>query len=460
MIDGMKKAFPWQKLLAVLMTAALFTASVPVSAYAKTVSNSSDSDVLEDDDTDNDELAPSEDEAVAGADSDDMEVNTPAKRIRLPGGIFVNMKIGETYKINYTLLPKNSDDYILYNSWNPSIAQVSADGTVTAVGYGETRIRLKTSKKVKTYVYITVEKPDNIDDDVAQEVIPDAESVEITNENVMLRKGETASVNAVLYPFGSAGKISYISSDSDVASVSSSGKITAVAEGTAIISAVLPSGAGAECTVTVYGGVYRGIDVSKWQGTIRWDQVAASGVDYAMIRSSYGSDSVDEQLAANVMGCEQNGIPYGFYHYAYAQTTAEAKQEAQFFLSTIRPYRPTYPIVLDIENSTYEKMSKKQVTAIIAAFMTELENAGYFAMTYSYANFFNDYVDMSKMDRYDIWVASWGDIDKLNSCYDYHYGMWQYSSCGSVAGINGNVDLNYAYKNYSKRIKNAGLNNI
>ena len=65
---------------------------------------------------------------------------------------------------------------------------------------------------------------------------------------------------------------------------------------------------------------------------------------------------------------------------------------------------------------------------------------------------------MSRIKEYDIWIACWGDEEKLNSHYNGHYGMWQYSDNGSVKGIKEDVDLNYAYKKYAAVINKYGLN--
>ncbi|MBQ8435823.1 MAG: hypothetical protein IJX24_07440, partial [Oscillospiraceae bacterium] len=170
---------------------------------------------------------------------------------------------------------------------------------------------------------------------------------------------------------------------------------------------------------------------------------------------------VDEKLKVNVKGCEKYDIPYGFYHYTYARNVNESKKEAKFFLNTIKNYSPEYPVVLDIEESFYERMSKKQVTDIICTFVEELEAAGYYAMIYSNAKFFEDNTVIERLKDYDIWVACWGDEEKLESSYSYHYGMWQYTDDGEIPGIDENeVDLNYAYKNYAERIRRFGLNNL
>jgi GH25 family lysozyme M1 (1,4-beta-N-acetylmuramidase) len=103
-------------------------------------------------------------------------------------------------------------------------------------------------------------------------------------------------------------------------------------------------------------------------------------------------------------------------------------------------------------------MSKEAVTDIVVAFMEDLEDAGYYAMIYSYAKFFDDNLIYDRIADYDIWVACWGDEDKLFENFSYHYGMWQYSETGRLKGIDEYVDLNYCYKDYKSTIKKYGLN--
>lgn len=395
-------------------------------------------------------------QAVAGAFNDDHVVTIPAKKIKIKSGSVKTISLGQTFQIVTSFKPSNSDDVITYKSLNKSIALVSTDGIVTGVGIGQTTIRMETTSGVKANVVVNVTEGDGseLPSDVK------VESIELLDLNIMLRKGKTTKVEYILYPLGVSEQVKFSSEDTSVATVNSSGVITGVGEGTTNIVLTSESGVKAYCSVTVYAGVYSGIDVSKWQGSINWKKVSNAGIDFVMIRSSFGSNSVDVKLEDNVAGCEKYDISYGFYHYTYATTVAEAKQEAKFFLKTIENYSPEYPVVLDIEESFYDKMTKSQVTDIICAFMEEIEDAGYYAMIYSYANFFKDNVTISRLEKYDIWVACWGDSEKLQNSYDYHYGMWQYSSTGGVNGISGDVDLDYAYKDYASRIKKYGLNNL
>ena len=408
--------------------------------------------------SDNNTSAEQLDVAAGHANEDQKEVTVPARSIRISGAQKVTLVIGNTHKIDYKLYPLKSDDYVTFRSLNRTVIKVDQDGIVTAVGYGTAKVQVSTSKGKKQNIYFTV--TDETGNDNPEITYEEISAIELIDQMAMIRVGKQIKIEPILYPLGSQDTLTYTSQNNSIAKVSSNGVVTGVGAGSTIITVTASSGVYAQFSVTVYDDVLRGIDVSKWQGDINWKKVSMSGIDFAMIRSSFGNMHTDEKLAENVAGCEKYGIPYGFYHYSYADSTAEAKKEARYFLSVIKKYNPEYPIVLDIENDHFKSMSRKQVTNIILAFVREIENAGYYVSIYSFAKFFNDYVDMSKIQNYDIWIACWGDEERLNSFYDGPYGMWQYSATGSVNGINGEVDLDYAYKDYAARIRKSGLNNL
>lgn len=431
--------------------------------------NSTEDDVTEngnaesDDENDvntseNDTSAEQLDVAAGHSNEDQKEVTVPARSIRINGAQKVTLVIGNTHKIDYKIYPLKSDDYVTFRSLNKTVVKVDQDGIVTAVGYGTAKVQVSTSKGKKQNVYFTV--TDESGNDTPEITYEEISAIELTDQMAMIRVGKQIKIEPILYPLGSQDTLTYTSQNNSIAKVSSNGVVTGVGAGSTVITVTASSGVYAQFSVTVYDDVLRGIDVSKWQGDIDWKKVSMSGIDFAMIRSSFGNMHTDEKLAANVAGCEKYGIPYGFYHYSYADSVKEAKKEARYFLSVIKKYNPEYPIVLDIENDHFKSMSRKQVTNIILAFVKEIENAGYYVSIYSFAKFFNDYVDMSKIQNYDIWIACWGDEERLNSFYDGPYSIWQYSATGSVNGISGEVDLDYAYKDYAARIRQAGLNNL
>ena len=397
------------------------------------------------------------DDAVAGKNNEDnREVKLPAKNIRLKTPQSNNIVIGDTFQIKFSFSPLKSDDYVTYINLNKKVVTVDENGLVKAIGYGRAQIQIKATSGMKRNIYFTVTDADgNVQDKLVK---GDATGIDFVDKYAMIRKGKTFQIEPIFYPLGIYDNVTYTSSNPSVADVSATGLITANKSGNAIVTVTTDDGISADIEVTGYSSFFRGIDVSKWQGTINWQKVSNDGIDFAMIRSSYGYEDIDPKLKANVKGCEKYGIDYGFYHYTYARNVSEAKKEAKYFLKTIRKYNPDYPLVLDIEENFYKSMSRKKVTDIVVTFMEELENAGYYAMIYCSPSFINECLDMSRIKDYDIWIACWGDNEKLNSYYDGHYGMWQYTDEGSVSGIKGDVDLDYAYKDYADIINKYGLN--
>ena len=206
-----------------------------------------------------------------------------------------------------------------------------------------------------------------------------------------------------------------------------------------------------------------GIDVSEWQGNINWSHVKTDGVKFAIIRAGIGH-RVDDQFANNYAGCKSNSVPVGAYWYSKATTVAEAKQEAQDFLAALKGKTFEYPVYMDLEESAQFALGKAKCSELVDAFLTVLEQAGYYAGLYCSTSYLNSHVSESVRKRYAIWVAQYS-----NQCtYSSDYGIWQHSVAGhpdydvfgkgSVYGITGQCDLDYAYIDYPKIIKNAGLN--
>ena len=124
------------------------------------------------------------------------------------------------------------------------------------------------------------------------------------------------------------------------------------------------------------GATMKGIDVSKWNGNINWKKVAASDVDYAIIRCGFGDNYTsqdDKYWETNVKGCEDNNIPYGVYIYSYAQSVSQAKSEAKHVLRLVENHKLNFPIYLDVEEDDQAKLSKSKLTDIINTFVREIQ---------------------------------------------------------------------------------------
>lgn len=192
----------------------------------------------------------------------------------------------------------------------------------------------------------------------------------------------------------------------------------------------------------------RGIDVSYWQGTIDWEKVKASGIDFAFMRTTLGDYYTDETFYYNITEAQRNGIKVGVYHYMKADSSQSARTEAKYFLEAIKDYELEFPIVVDVEDSRQEKLSVSELTRITRVFCEEIKKAGYTPMIYSSASWLNQKLDTKQLSDYEIWVAHWGTT---RPAYYGSYGVWQYSCKGRVSGISGDVDLNVAYIDYSKK---------
>lgn len=206
----------------------------------------------------------------------------------------------------------------------------------------------------------------------------------------------------------------------------------------------------------------KGIDVSYAQGEIDWKKVADSGVEFAIIRAARGRAGKDNKMKEddyfrqNIEGAQKYGIDVGVYFYSYATSVAEAKEEAEFFVSVIKDYKIQYPVILDLEEEFQGKIGKKKLTQMIEAFFEIIMENKFFPMLYSYKGWIEAYLDMKEIDKFALWLAQVND----KVTYDGGYYIWQYSFTGKVKGINGDVDLDISYRDFPAIFKKYGLNNL
>lgn len=295
-----------------------------------------------------------------------------------------------------------------------------------------------------------------------------AAGVNITQTVDSVAVGESITISA-----GQSGA-SWSSSNNAVATVDQNGVVTGHSMGKATITASY-GGQSDSCVVSV--GFLNGIDVSKHNGTVDWDAVAASGVDFVMIRSSYGGEYFpnqnDSKLIENIRGAYEHGIPFGLYHYSYAGcgmdthpgSTAEqdAGYEADYLLQVlnmaeVKPYLEgmVLPIAYDLEEDVHVNMSGNRLTGLVEIFADKLRDAGYSTMVYTSESVM-ERLDLAELDQQGIgfWMARWPNspdftVSKTIGSTGYVPDIWQYASDGRNPGIgNGtsNVDMNIIYLN-------------
>ena len=220
----------------------------------------------------------------------------------------------------------------------------------------------------------------------------------------------------------------------------------------------------------LYRSIFNGIDISSHNSVYSWPAVRGAGIDYMFARVAvrgYGinNQGIDGNLVADsafnshVNGANSVGIKSGAYVFTQATNSIEAVAEANLALQKVYAVggksKIQLPIVYDVEFSgCYENgnrcgradnLDKESRTTIAIAFLETIRNAGYEPMIYASTSFLNNQLNMSRLSNYQVWVAHYGVSQPT---YRGAYQVWQYSSSGSVTGINGAVDMNYFYRRY------------
>ena len=181
---------------------------------------------------------------------------------------------------------------------------------------------------------------------------------------------------------------------------------------------------------------HMGIDVSKYQGKIDWEKVAADGVEFVFLRlglRGYESGKLveDETFQANIQGALAHGIKVGVYFFSQAITAEEAIEEANFVLERIAPYKIECPVVFDVEkvNSSTARMNQltpQQRTDVTIAFLDTIQAAGYKPMFYHNMETALLLLELDRLEGYERWFAYYGE----ELYYPYAYGVWQYTEKG------------------------------
>ena len=203
--------------------------------------------------------------------------------------------------------------------------------------------------------------------------------------------------------------------------------------------------------------VEEGVDVSRYNGVIRWPQVYQAGKRFAIVRlgsSTQTGPYVDPYFAQNVQQAHEAGLRVGAYYFSYATSEQEVIDELNVFLPALQGLKLEYPVYVDAESSQLAAQGREKATQLLRFAMDILDQQGWYPGYYSYTDYLNRYIDYNQLIDYPLWVADYrGYVGHPGP-----YGVWQYSSVGQVSGIDTSVDLNYSYTDYLPLIRQAGKN--
>lgn len=188
-----------------------------------------------------------------------------------------------------------------------------------------------------------------------------------------------------------------------------------------------------------------GIDVSEWDYYISWNKVKT---DFAIIRLGFGTNKGghnDKCFEANLQGCIENEIPFGVFIYSYANSWDKLYSEIEYTKSQLAKMdKKPFCVFIDMEDKYTVEVGKSTLTEYAIEFCKQIKEAGYRAGVYANENWFTNYLDVARIAEAGnvIWCAKYSSKPpKIAAKYD----IWQYTSSGTMTGIDGDVDLNYMY---------------
>ena len=186
--------------------------------------------------------------------------------------------------------------------------------------------------------------------------------------------------------------------------------------------------------------IYRGIDVSVYQGEIDFQAVRSSGIEAVYIRAGEGSSYTDPYFARNTEHAKAAQLHYGFYLYVTARNEDQARTQAAVFAQLIQDTGYDCRPAMDFEQ--FSGMPAARLNAIALAFLEELERrTGVTPMVYTDA-YAADRLWDEELGAYPLWVAEYGPAQPtVDSGTWTGWSGFQYADDGRVPGIRAEVDL-------------------
>ncbi|MDR1043106.1 MAG: Ig-like domain-containing protein [Clostridiales Family XIII bacterium] len=338
---------------------------------------------------------------------------------------------------------QKSNDDVTWSSSDTGVATVSADGVVTGVGYGTATITARAESGGEDKASISIR------------------TIKARVSGAIITPGMQYKGGFIFYGSGSSQGATYSSSDKSVARVTSAGNVYANLRDKSTgkakageVTITVKSKAGEKVTMKV---VVRDeptiVDVSKWQGNIDWSE-ASKSIDLAILRVAYGtSTSVEQKYKSYADSCEKYGVPFGVYAYATYKSKKAAESEAtKFYNQAVSGGRKPLFFVVDTEESYLSRANTEAYIAKLRSLAKKDGNSRLKVGVYIGHHLYKKLNLNLKTDKNNaktpdfVWIPRYntnvGARASSMSEPDYACDIWQYSSAGSIPGIDGKVDIN------------------
>ena len=183
----------------------------------------------------------------------------------------------------------------------------------------------------------------------------------------------------------------------------------------------------------------RGIDVSKYQGTINWTKVAKdSTIRFVYIKATEGTSIKDPMYRTNITKAKKAGLLVGSYHLYSSKTTAY--QQMANIRSVVKKKEQDLAPVLDIEGHHVGRLYMERVDKLLELMEKEY---GVRPVIYTSEKLYKTHFAGKKYAKYHIFIANYRTSPTVR------HTLWQYTETGHVSGISGYVDIIRINRNHS-----------
>jgi lysozyme len=195
-----------------------------------------------------------------------------------------------------------------------------------------------------------------------------------------------------------------------------------------------------------------GIDISHHQGDINFEETAKlnsgrDSIQFVYIKASEGRNFADDKSEQNALGCAENNLKYGFYHFFHGSLSAQ--QQALFFCEQIKSHSFDLIPVIDVEISG--GLQPLVLVDSVLVFMDKVEEIlEVRPMIYTYISFYADYFEQSKASNELFWLAAYNQ--KNPYMQKENVLIWQFTEKATVDGIASKVDLNVAKRTFYNKV--------
>ena len=214
---------------------------------------------------------------------------------------------------------------------------------------------------------------------------------------------------------------------------------------------------------------YQGPDISTHNGNVDIKRVRDAGYKRVGIRAGFGKNNTDQKYSRNALACVNIGVPVILYWFSYAYTIDMAVKEAEYAVEHAKKYWDKCPIAFDLEYDSIRyartkgvNIDKDLATKMAVAFMRRVRELGYIPVIYSNKDYLKNYFNLpyiyNAIGKTYLWYARYASAittEERNKA-----DIWQFTSKGTIPGINGNVDINEFYTDFETVAKEPEENSL